>query len=92
MQNEGGSTAQSVEQKIDAAKDSLGGRVKEKVGEVAENVKVRATQLKDKLSETEWSDVMQGVNGYVRDNPGKSIGIALGVGFALGLLLRRRDD
>jgi ElaB/YqjD/DUF883 family membrane-anchored ribosome-binding protein len=34
------------------------------------------------------------VNAYVRENPGKSILIAAGVGFALGMLLRgrRRDD
>jgi ElaB/YqjD/DUF883 family membrane-anchored ribosome-binding protein len=39
-------------------------------------------------------DLTQDVNAYVRENPGKSILIAAGVGFALGLLLRgrRRDE
>lgn len=39
-------------------------------------------------------DLTDDVNVYVRENPGKSILIAAGVGFALGLLLRsrRRDE
>ena len=87
--------ARTVEQKIDATRDSMGekaGRLRERVGEVAENVKARAGALRDRIAETEWEDVQTGVKNYVRDNPGKSIAIAVGVGFALGLLLRRRDD
>ena len=89
--------AKVVEQKIDAAKDSMGdkaGRLRERVGEVADSVKARAGAFKDKIAETDWEDVQVGVKNYVRDNPGKSVAIALGVGFALGLLLHRsrRDD
>ena len=88
--------AKTVEQKIDATRESMSdkaGRLRERVGEVAESVKVRAGALKDKIAGTDWEDVQSGVKNYVRDNPGKSVGIALGVGFALGLLLhRRRDD
>ena len=98
--------AKIVEQKIDATRESMSdkasrlrervgevaGNVKARAGEVAENVKTRASALRDKIAETDWEDVQTGVKNYVRDNPGKSVGIALGVGFALGLLLRRRDD
>ena len=87
--------AKAVEDKIEATRESLGekaGRLREKVGEVADNVKSRASALRDKISATEWEDVKTNVTSYVRDNPGKSVAIALGVGFALGLLLRRRDD
>jgi ElaB/YqjD/DUF883 family membrane-anchored ribosome-binding protein len=87
--------AKAVEQKIDATRESLGdkaGRLREKVGEVAENVKSRASALREKIADTDWEDVKTNVTNYVRDNPGKSVAIALGVGFALGLLLRRRDD
>lgn len=88
--------ARAVEQKIDATRESVGdkaGRLRERVGEVAESVKARAGALKDKLAGTDWEDVQTGVKNYVRDNPGKSVALALGVGFALGLLLhRRRDD
>lgn len=87
--------AKAVEQKIDATREAAStgaGRVRERVTEVANDVKVRAAKLREKISETEWEDVKTHVANYVRDNPGKSLGIALGVGFALGLLMRRRDD
>jgi ElaB/YqjD/DUF883 family membrane-anchored ribosome-binding protein len=32
------------------------------------------------------------VGEYVRENPGKSVLIAAGVGFLVGLIVRRRDD
>ena len=89
------STARAVEDKIDAARASVGdraGRIRESVGQVAENVKAKASSLRDKIRDTEWDDVVDNVKGYVRDNPGKSLAIALGVGFAVGLLLRRRGD
>ena len=87
--------AKAVEEKIDATRDSLGdrmGRVREKVGDVADSVKSRASALRERIRETEWEDVTTNVTAFVRDNPGKAVAIALGVGFALGLLLRRRDD
>jgi ElaB/YqjD/DUF883 family membrane-anchored ribosome-binding protein len=87
--------AKAVEEKIDATRESLGdkaGRLREKVGEVADNVKSRASALREKISDTDWDEVKTKVTSYVRDNPGRSVAIALGVGFALGLLLRRRDD
>ena len=87
--------ARAVEQKIDATREAAAagaGRVRERVSEVAGNVKARAAALRDKIADTEWEDVKTNVANYVRDNPGKSLGIALGVGFALGLLMRRRDD
>ena len=87
--------ARAVEQKIDATREAAASgaaRVRERVTEVAGNVKARAAQLRDKIADTEWEDVKSNVTAYVRENPGKSLAIALGVGFALGLLIRRRDD
>lgn len=84
--------ARIVDEKIDAAREGFGGRVKEKMGEVAEGVKSRAGALRDKIRETDWDEVTDKATDYVRQNPGKSVAIALGIGFALGLLLRRRSD
>ncbi len=84
--------ARAVDEKIDAARESFGGRVKEKVGEVAEEVKSRAGVLRDRLRETDWDEVTDKASDWVRQNPGKSVAIALGVGFAIGLLFRRRSD
>ena len=84
--------AKMVDEKIEAARESFGGRVKERMGEVADGVKSRAGALRDKIRDTDWDEVTDKATDYVRQNPGKSIAIALGVGFALGLLLRRRSD
>ncbi len=84
--------AKMVDEKIDAAREGFGGRVKEKMGEVADGVKSRAGALRDKIRNTDWDEVTDKATDYVRQNPGKSLAIALGVGFALGLLLRRRSD
>lgn len=84
--------AKMVDEKIDAAREGFGGRVKEKIGEVADGVKNRAGALRDKIRDTDWDEVTDKATDYVRQNPGKSLAIALGVGFALGLLLRRRSD
>jgi len=95
MANETGSitdAAKRVEDRIDATRETLGARVKERAGQVADTVKEKAATVRDKIRQTDWDDVMNNVTGYVRDNPGKSLGIALGVGFALGVLLRHRGD
>ncbi len=84
--------AKMVDEKIDAAREGFGGRVKERMGEVAEGVKSRASALRDKIRETEWNEVTDKVTDYVKENPGKSIAIAVGVGFVLGFLLRRRSE
>jgi ElaB/YqjD/DUF883 family membrane-anchored ribosome-binding protein len=89
------SAAKAVEERIEMAKESAGGRyerVRERVSEAADSMKQKAQALREKIRETEWEDVTENVKGYVRNNPGKSLAIALGVGFVLGLLLRRRDD
>jgi ElaB/YqjD/DUF883 family membrane-anchored ribosome-binding protein len=83
---------EKIDEKIDAARESFGGRVKEKMGEVAQDVKSRAGALRDRIQETDWDEVTDKATDYVRQNPGKSVAIALGVGFALGLLLRHRSD
>jgi len=84
--------AKMVDEKIDAAREGFGGRMKEKMGEVADGVKSRAGALRDKIRDTDWDEVTDKATDYVRQNPGKSLAIALGVGFALGFLLRRRSD
>ena len=84
--------ARIVDEKIDAARESFGGRAKGKMEEVAEGVKARAGALRDRLRETDWDEVTEKATDWVRQNPGKSVAIALGIGFGLGLLFRRRSD
>jgi ElaB/YqjD/DUF883 family membrane-anchored ribosome-binding protein len=89
------STSRVVEEKIDTARATVGersGKIREAMGQVSDNVKAKASSLRDKIRDTEWDDVVDNVKSYVRHNPGKSVAIALGVGFAIGLLFRRKSD
>ena len=62
-------------------------RARETYGEVAEN-----TERSYQRVRSEAGNLSREVSLYVRDNPGKSVLIAAGVGFLLGLLARRRGD
>ena len=87
--------AKVVEEKIDATRESLGdrgSRLKAKLGDVADDVKQRARDLREKIADTSWDDVVDKTSNFVRDHPAKAVGIALATGFVLGLLFRRRDD
>ena len=65
----------------------------ERAGEVA---KERYQQMSDsvrhgyKKARKDVDDLTENVNEYVRDNPGKSVIIAAGVGFLVGILIRGR--
>lgn len=59
-------------------------RARERYGEVAEGARERYAQAREKSGE-----LSRDLAHYVRDNPGRSIAIAAGVGFLVGLLVRR---
>lgn len=58
---------------------------KEKYGVAVDNIK----QGYDKVHK-DMGKLSEDVNEYVRDNPGRSVLIAAGLGFAVGLLVRGR--
>ncbi len=68
----------------------LGSAAREKYDAAAESMRVGYQKVRrDAVQATD------DLNEYVRENPGKSVLIAAGVGFLLGLLVRgggRRDD
>jgi len=59
-------------------------RARETYGEVAENAQRSYQRVR-----SEAGNLSREVSLYVRDNPGKSVLIAAGVGFLLGLIARR---
>ena len=72
-------------------------KVKEKAGQVSVAAKERydvaaerARQGYDKARK-DLDTLTQDVNEYVRDNPGKSVLIAAGIGFLIGLVFRGRS-
>lgn len=91
----GGSMAGGTNEADEAA--GRFGRAKEAVGEkyasAADAVKNKYSAVKDKVGEVDFEAMTDNVRGYVRTNPGKALLISVGVGFLVGLMLRRdRDD
>lgn len=62
-------------------------RARETYGEVAENAERSYRRVR-----SEAGNLSREVSLFVRDNPGKAVLIAAGVGFLLGLLARRRGS
>lgn len=71
------------------------GRAKEFVGEkyanAADSVKEKYSAAREKVEEIDFKAMTEQVRDYVRANPGKALLISVGVGFLIGLLLRRGD-
>lgn len=59
-------------------------KAKERYGEVADSARERYTQVRERSGE-----LSRDLTYYVRDNPGRSVLVAAGVGFLVGLLVRR---
>jgi ElaB/YqjD/DUF883 family membrane-anchored ribosome-binding protein len=90
---------------LESAREKMGqlyGRSREVVEEAYEKAKVQFDKLyaevkkgyakvKEKVQEVDVKEVRDDVVDYIRRNPGKSILIAIGVGFAVGYLVRRRE-
>ena len=66
-------------------------KAKEQLEKLTAEVKKGYAKVKAKVQEVDVKEVRDDVVDYVRRNPGKSILIALGVGFAVGYLVRRRE-
>lgn len=91
-----------AKEKLGVAKEKLG-EVSQAAGKRLQEVKGQAGEMsqvaKEKAAEglkhgyervrKDFDDLNADVNAYVRDNPGRSVLIAAGVGFVLGMLMRR---
>jgi ElaB/YqjD/DUF883 family membrane-anchored ribosome-binding protein len=84
----GTGAADDAEGRFNRAKGYVG----EKYGAAADAVKNRYTAIKGKVDEIDFEEVTEKVRGYVRSNPGKALLISVGVGFVVGMLLRRGRD
>ena len=72
------------------------GRAKEFVGDkyakASGAVKNGYNTVREKVEDVDFEAITDQVRSYVRSNPGKALLISVGVGFLVGLLLRRDDD
>ena len=48
--------------------------------------------MREKVEDVDFGAITDQVRSYVRSNPGKALLISVGVGFLIGLLLRRDDE
>ena len=72
------------------------GKAKEYVGQKYESasgaVRDGYNTVREKVEDVDFGAITDQVRTYVRSNPGKALLISVGVGFLIGLLLRRDDD
>lgn len=66
--------------------------VNEKYGSASDAVRDGYNAMRERVEDVDFGAVTDQVRTYVRSNPGKALLISVGVGFLIGLLLRRDDD
>jgi len=75
--------------------DSRFDRAKEFVSDTAsaasDAVKNQYNRVRERVEDADVGAMMDQVRSYVRSNPGKALLISVGVGFLVGLLLRRDE-
>ncbi|MEA2237578.1 MAG: C-terminal glycine zipper region [Thermoanaerobaculia bacterium] len=80
----------------DAGTDSRFGKAKEFVSDkyeaASDAVKGQYNRVREKVEDVDFGEITDQVRSYVRSNPGKALLISVGVGFLVGLLLRRDDN
>lgn len=72
------------------------GRARQFVNEKYENasgaVRDGYNTIRERVEDVDFGAITDQVRTYVRSNPGKALLISVGVGFLIGLLLRRDDE
>ena len=75
-----------------AADDSADSEGSGRFGRAREYASSTYNSVREKVEDVDFGAVADQVRTYVRSNPGKALLISVGVGFAIGLLLRGGDD
>src|SRR5215467_8794934 len=84
----GGSAEEGEASRFTRAKDY----VSDKYGAASEKVRAGYNQVREKVEDVDFGAITDQVRSYVRSNPGKALLISVGVGFLIGLLLRRDES
>jgi len=75
--------------------DSRFGRAKDFVSDkyaaASDAMKNQYNRVREQVDDIDFGEITDQVRTYVRSNPGKALLISIGVGFIIGLLLRRSD-
>jgi ElaB/YqjD/DUF883 family membrane-anchored ribosome-binding protein len=82
--------------KAEDSEDSRFARAKDYVGDkysaASDAMKNQYNRVREKVEDVDFGEITDQVRAYVRSNPGKALLISVGVGFLIGLLLRRSDE
>jgi len=66
--------------------------VSDKYSAASDAMKNQYNRVREKVDDVDFGEVTDQVRTYVKSNPGKALLISIGVGFIIGLLLRRGED
>lgn len=66
--------------------------VNEKYSAASDAMKNEYNRMRERVDDVDFGEISDQVRTYVRSNPGKALLISVGIGFVVGLLLRRSDD
>jgi len=66
--------------------------VSDKYSTASDAVKNQYNRVREKVEDVDFGAITDQVRTYVRSNPGKALLISVGVGFLIGLLLRRDNE
>ena len=76
--------------------DTRFGRAKEYVSDkysaASDAMKNQYNRARERVDDVDFGEITDQMRTYVRSNPGKALLISVGVGFLIGLLLRRGED
>lgn len=64
----------------------------DKYEQASDAVRDGYNSMRERVEDVDFGAITDQVRTYVRSNPGKALLISVGVGFLIGLLLRRDDE
>ena len=64
----------------------------EKYAAASDAARNRYNNVREKVDDVDFGAVADQARSYVRSNPGKALLLSVGLGFVVGLLLRRDDE
>ena len=77
-----------AESRFGQAKDFVG----DKYAAASDAVRDQYSKVREKVEDVDFGAMTDQIRTYVKSNPGKALLVSVGVGFLIGLMLRRDDD
>lgn len=86
--NGGGVGGDASSSRFDRAREFMN----DKYSAASDAVRGGYSRVRERVEDVDFAGITDQVRTYVRSNPGKALLISVGVGFLVGLLLRRDED